>query len=226
MEEKNEKSEVSNVSTISTKIVQISQYLHQKNMLAAADGNISYRLSDEQILITPSGVAKAFMSPESMAIITLSGKVIAGHPSSESAMHLAIYQNCEKAKAVVHAHPPTVIAWSIARPDLKYMPNEGLSELIIACGNVPFVEYARPGTSMMGEHLKKYLPQHRALILSRHGAVCWGESLEEAYGGMERIEHSAIILAKAQSLGGITSLPRSEVEALFEIRRQMGERLL
>lgn len=211
---------------ISKKIIEISKLLHQKNMLAACDGNISYRLSDEQILITPTGMAKAFINAEDMAVMTISGKIISGKPSSESLMHLTIYQNCSKATAVVHAHPPTAIAWSIARPDLQELPSDGLSEVIIACGHVPFVPYARPGTQEMGDNLKKFLPQNRALILSRHGAVCWGESLEEAYGGMERIEHSALILEKAHTLGGLTTLPKDEVEALFAIRKNLGERLI
>jgi L-fuculose-phosphate aldolase len=70
------------------------------------------------------------------------------------------------------------------------------------------------------------LPQHRALILRSHGAVAWGEDLEEAYRGMERIEHSAQILATAQKLGGLHPLPKEEIEYLYELRKKIGEVLL
>lgn len=207
-------------------IVEMARRLHGRNMLAAADGNISYRLSENEILITPSGIAKGFMNAAEMAVITLDNKVLKGSPSGERLMHLEIYKNCPQAKAVIHAHPPTAVAWSIARPELKELPCESLSEVILACGSIPFVPYARPGTLDMGTFLKPFLPQHRALILARHGAVTWGEDLDEAYRGMERIEHSALILAKAVQLGGLTSLPADEVQALRQLRATLGERLL
>jgi L-fuculose-phosphate aldolase len=211
---------------ISQQILQVARRLHGRNMLAAADGNMSFRVSDNEILITPSGIAKAFMKPEQMALITLDNKILSGSPSGERLMHLEIYKNCPQAKAVIHAHPPTAIAWSIARPDLKELPADGLSEVILATGRIPFVAYARPGTLDMGTHLTPFLPKHRALILSRHGAVTWGEDLDEAYRGMERIEHSALILAKAVQLGGLTSLPAEELAVLHKMREELGARLL
>lgn len=207
-------------------IVTIAQRLYQRHMLAAADGNISLRWSDNEILISPSGVAKAFMSPQEIATITLDNQVLSGKASSERLMHLEVYRRCPEAMAVVHAHPPTAIAWSIAHPELKVLPSTGLSEVILACGDIPFVPYARPGTEDMGTHLVPFLPQYRALILSRHGALTWGESLEEAWRGMERIEHSSDILGRAQQLGGITSLPQEEIDVLREMRQKMGKILL
>lgn len=213
-------------SVHSEHIVEICRRLHGRNMLAAADGNISFRLSDSEILITPSGIAKAFMKADQMAIINLEGEIIKGKPSTERLMHLEIYRSCPKAKAVVHAHPVTAIAWSIAKPHLKKIPSECLSEVILACGDIPFVDYARPGTSDMGQVLRSFLPSHRAMILRRHGAVTWGEDLEEAYRGMERIEHSAQVLAAAESLGGLHPLPEDEVKYLYELRKKIGDTLL
>ena len=141
-------------------------------------------------------------------------------------MHLEIFKTCEKAKAVVHAHPTTAIAWSIARPDLNKLPSDCLSEVILATGDIPFADYARPGTSAMGDVLKPFLPTHRALILRRHGAVTWGEDLDEAYRGMERIENSAQILSEAFKLGGLHPLPADEVQYLYELRKKIGDILL
>ncbi len=207
-------------------IVEICQRLHGRNMLAAADGNVSYRISDSEILITPSGIAKAFMHSDQMAVINLEGQIITGKPSSERLMHLEIFKSCPEAKAIVHAHPPTAIAWSIARPDLNQLPSDCLSEVILATGDIPFVPYARPGTEQMGLVLRPFLPKHRAMILRNHGAIAWGESLEEAYRGMERIEHSAQILSYAQQLGGLKPLPADEIEFLYELRKKIGNILL
>jgi L-fuculose-phosphate aldolase len=207
-------------------IVEVAQRLHLKNMLAAADGNISFKISDERILITPTGLNKAFMKPTDIAIITMDNRVLSGTPSSERLMHLEVYRQCPKAKAVVHAHPPTAIAWSVAYPQLKELPADCLSEVILAVGRIPVVPYARPGTQQMGDMLRPYLPDCRVMILARHGAISWGESINEAYNGMERLEHSAQILRLAQTMGGLTSLPEEEVEALYKIRAKLGQRTL
>ena len=207
-------------------IMEICKRLHSRNMLSAADGNISYRVSPTEILITPSGIAKAFMQLSDMAVVTIDNQILSGIPSSERLMHLEVFNACAKAKAVIHAHPVTAIAWSIAKPQLEKLPSDCLSEVILATGDIPFADYARPGTQAMGDVLQKFLPKHRALILRRHGAITWGESLEEAYRGMERIENSAQILMTAVQLGGLNPLPPEEVEYLYELRKKIGNILL
>ncbi len=208
------------------KIITTCKRLHARNMLSAADGNISYRVNNNFILITPTGIAKAFMTAKDIAVINIEGEILHGKPSTERLMHLEIFKTCEKAKAVVHAHPTTAIAWSIARPDINKLPSDCLSEVILATGDIPFADYARPGTLAMGDVLKPFLPKHRALILRRHGAVTWGEDLDEAYRGMERIENSAQILAEAIKLGGLNPLPAEEIQYLYKLREKIGNILL
>ena len=120
-------------------------------------------------------------------------------------MHLAVYRSCPEARAVVHAHPPTAIAWSLARPGLDFLPSDALPEVILAAGSIPFVPYARPGTAAMGEVLAPFLPENRLMVLARHGALAWGGTLEEAHNGMERLEHACQILKAAGELGGATA---------------------
>jgi L-fuculose-phosphate aldolase len=207
-------------------MIAVAQALHNKNMLAAADGNISYRISDDEILITPSGRPKALITSDDIAIINLKNEIVSGTPSSERLMHLAVYANCPKARCVIHAHPATAIAWSIARPDLTELPSGCLSELILAAGHVPIAPYARPGTQTMGDVLKPFLPHSRIIILARHGAITWGEDLQEALNGMERLEHTATILLHATQLGGLTFLPETEIAELQAMRKKIGEKIL
>lgn len=211
---------------LSEEIIDICKRLHARNLLAAADGNVSVRISEDRILITPSGKPKADVLPEEIAVVKLDGEVLKGSPSSEMFMHLKVYNECIEAQAVVHAHPPTAIAWTVARPELESLPAACLSELILAVGELPIVKYARPGTDDMGEVLVSYLKSHRAMLLSRHGALTWGESLTEAFMGMERIEHVSEILFKAHALGGLTSLPESEITELKKMREKIGPKLL
>lgn len=212
--------------SIVQKIVEICQRLHGKNMLAAADGNVSYRVSDDEIYITPTGINKGFMKVTDMAVIDIRNRVLSGKPSSERLMHLEVYKRCPTARSVVHAHPPHAIAWSVAFPELQELPSRCLSEIVLAVGKIPIVPYARPGTESMGHNLQPFLPKYRVMILARHGALSWGEDLNEAYNGMERLEHSAQILQIAQSLGGLTELPDSEFQVLREMREKMGDKTL
>jgi len=207
-------------------IVEICRRLNARNMLAAADGNVSLRLADDDILITPSGRNKAYINAVDIATITLDNRILDGVPSGERLMHLAVYKQVKEARAIVHAHPPTAIAWSIAFPKARELPSGCMSELILALGSVPIAPYARPGTQSMGDVLAPYLPESRVLILGRHGALAWGEDLEEAYNGMERLEHTCQILKAAHELGGVTELPADEITVLREMRARMGNRSL
>ena len=206
-------------------IVEICRRLYARNMLAAADGNISCRVEDG-VLITPSGVSKGFIASKDICLVSLDNQILYGKPSTERLMHLEVFNSCPEAQAVVHAHPPHAIAWSVSYPDMKELPAQCLSEVILATGRIPFVPYARPGGAQMGDVLKDYLPEHKVMILSRHGGLSWGDSLTEAWMGMERLEHSAQILYKAQTLGGLTELDAQEVKALYEMRKQIGNRNL
>jgi hypothetical protein len=118
-------------------ILKVGRELHRQNLLAAADGNISVRLDKTKILITPKGTAKGSLTPGELAVMDIDGRVLTGDPSSERQMHLEIYRRCPLARAVVHAHPPTAIAWTLAKPALRELPAESLPEVILAAGAYP-----------------------------------------------------------------------------------------
>ncbi len=200
--------------------------LHAGGLLAASDGNLSVRLPNGLIAMTPSGVPKAKVELKDLAYLQLDGTIVAGRPSSERAMHLAIYRAVPAAKAIVHAHPPTAIAWSLARPDLEELPSDGLPEVILAAGRIPIVPMAMPGTEAMGSNLLPYLPGHRLMLLARHGGLCWGGHLDEAVGGMERLEQVATILWKAETLGGAKPLSPSALEELRALRAKLGPKII
>lgn len=207
-------------------VLKIAQRLHQRNLLAAADGNISFRAENKTIWITPTAQTKAFMDATDLAQITIDNEILSGNPSSERLLHLSIYKKCPEAKAVVHAHPPNAIAWSLAFPKLAELPFDVLPEVVLATGKIPIVPYVRPGTREMGESLAPYLPDSKVLILQKHGAVSWGRDLEEAYRGIERLEHICLILKLALELKNLNSslekIPEDELEALLEMRKKIG----
>ena len=200
--------------------------LHRQGLLAAADGNVSVRLEEGRVAITPRGVPKASLQRQDFAVLDLDGTILRGNPSSERLMHLAVYRACPDAKAVVHAHPVTAIAWSLANPDAKELPSDALPEVILAAGRIPLVPMATPGTEEMGSNLAPFLPAHRLMILARHGGLAWGGSVREAAGGIERLEHVAKILLAAETFGGAKPLADADLAALRALRAKLGPRLI
>ena len=210
---------------IREKFIRLGRWLHSKSLLAATDGNFSFR-DGESFWITESGAHKGFDDDLGVARVALNGKVLQGRPSSESTAHQVVYERCCQARCVIHAHPPTAVAWSIAHPQLEELVCDAFSEVILAVGRIPIVEYARPGGQELAKSIEPFVQSHRAIILGRHGALSWGESIEEALNGIERIEHAAVILAQAALLGGAKPLPAHEVQWLRERRRELGDKTL
>ena len=213
-------------SVLLRSIISACRRLHGQGLLAAGDGNVSVRLPYGSIAITPRGISKANLHPQDFAFMEPEGRILSGDPSSERAMHLAVYAAVPEARAVVHAHPITAIAWSLARPELTELPADTLPEVIISAGRIPIVPMATPGTAEMGARLRPYLPQHRLMILARHGGLAWGESLDEAVGAMERLEQVAKILLAAEQLGGAKTLSDKDLVELRQLRQLLGPRIL
>ena len=195
-------------------IVEVCQKLHEKNLIAGVDGNVSVLCGAGKILITPSGASKSSLGAGDICSMDLSGKPLKGSPSSEKNIHLIVYREQKKARAVVHAHPPFTVALSLIRPEWKTLPPV-LPETVAILGAAPFIPYSCPGTVETAEGLIPFLKENRALILSRHGAVTWGEDLKSAYQAMECLEHSARIIYLAEALGGADTLTDGEIKQLL-----------
>ena len=211
---------------IREEIIKTAAMLHHKNMLAACDGNISYRYDDNTILITPSGKPKFLLSEDEISVVDINGQVIKGKPSSEMLMHLEVYKMREDARAVIHAHPPTAIAYSIAHPEAEAIPGNSFSELILAVGKLPIAPFRIPGSLEMGTVLHPFIKDHKVIVLARHGALSFGEDLIEAYNGMERLEHCCEVLLKAQSFGAVTELDEQTIDELHAMRKEIGDKTL
>ncbi|MBQ2890882.1 MAG: class II aldolase/adducin family protein, partial [Clostridia bacterium] len=103
---------------IKKQICDIGKRIYDRRMVAANDGNISVKISDNEFLCTPTGVSKGFMTPDYICKIDGQGNILHANPgfkpSSEIKMHLRVYQKRPDVKAVVHAHPIFATAFAIA----------------------------------------------------------------------------------------------------------------
>ena len=202
---------------LAEQIIAFGRLCYERHLLVAMDGNLSARLPDGNILCTQAGCHKGFLNEDHLVVIDPSGKKIRGkgRPTSEMAMHLACYEERPDCGAVVHAHPPISIAFTIADQSLAQCI---LPEVVLTLGTVPTVEYETTGTQDLADKIRPYIRGRDAILMDRHGAVCLGRDLLEAFCRLETLEHTALITKTARDMGHVKKLPSDEAVKL----RSMG----
>ena len=214
---------MSNILTLKREIVEVGKRVYQRGYVASNDGNISARLDDKRIVITPTGVSKGFMAPEDLIVVDMDGKVVSGtkKPSSEVFMHLSVYKHRSDVNSVCHAHPPYATGFAVAGIPLDKCI---LPEVIIVLGGIPVVEYGTPGTSEFFQPVLKIIDKYDAYLLANHGALTIGKDVVNAYHKMETLEHFAHIAFVAQQLGHMNVLNAEQVRKLTDLRAKFGIR--
>lgn len=204
---------IPNETTLRRQMIQFGRLCYERHLLVAMDGNLSARLPDGNILCTQAGCHKGFLEDEHLVVIDRQGKKLRGKgkPTSEMAMHLACYDERPDCLAVVHAHPPIAIAFTIANVSMARCV---LPEVVLTLGTVPTVEYETTGTQTLADRIRPYVRTHDAILMDRHGAVCLGSDLMEAFCRLETLEHTALITKTARDLGGVKELPPEEAVKL------------
>jgi L-fuculose-phosphate aldolase len=204
-------------------IVEVGRRLWVRGFVASNDGNISVRLDDERLLMTPASVSKGFMNPEMMVITDLDGRLLQAapgrKPSSEIQMHLVVYRNRPDVQAVVHSHPPLSTGFAVAGIPLD---RAVLAEVVTTLGSIPIAEYGTPSTMELAASVEPYVRAHDGLLLANHGALALGKDLFAAYYKMETIEHFAKISLVARMLGREHVLSKEEVGRLQQLRGTYG----
>ena len=197
-------------------MIEVGRRLWEREYISGTGGNFSARLDEKHILSTPAGLAKGRLTPDDLVVTDLAGTKVSGrlNPSSELRIHLAAYRLRPDIGAVVHAHPKTVVAHSLASISLL---STALPETVVALGMIRSVPYETPGTTELALKMESALAKFDAIVMERHGAVTLGRTLGEAYDRMETLEHAAQTLYLAQTLGTIETLPDDEIQRLLTL---------
>ncbi len=203
-------------------ICEIGKLCYERNLISASDGNISVRLSDETVIITPAGGMKGFLQMEQLARIDMQGNVI-GPPaknSTETGIHLVCYQERPDIKAVLHCHPPHAVALSVAEIDMQ-MPI--IPEMIVTIGGIPTTPFATPGTHELGDSIREVVRCSDTMVMRNHGSVTVGDNLLDAFKKLDMLEHTAKILWLAHTArGGLKPLSDEAVRKLLATRSMLG----
>ncbi len=207
--------------SISNEICRVGARMWRQGFCAGSDGNISARLDDDLIVITPSGVSKGDMRPDTMCVIRVDdGEHIHGpSPSSERAVHLAVYRERHDVEAVIHSHAPKSTAWACTGLPL---PDAVHPEAELLLGRIPVVPYVTPGTGLLAEATAKALtPCTAAMLLGSHGTVTLGDSLEGALARLEMLEAYCRLVIELRVLGQTRRLTDAEMTDLLKVKRDM-----
>lgn len=203
-------------------IVEAGKRLRDRYFVASNDGNISARLSDTELLVTPTGMNKGDIKEDQVLKIDMDGKVLVGglKPSSETKMHIAVYKARPDVQAICHAHPP--VATGFAACHVRLDQDVILPEVIFGLAKIGFAEYGTPTTSQIPDAVVKEIPDCEAVLLSNHGALTVGTDVMQAYYRMEVLEMYARVRLVTRIIGEPKPLSATEVTELFRIRDQQG----
>ncbi len=208
-----------NIENFKKKLIEIGASLYRSGMLAGTDGNLSARIDKQHILVTRSGAAKGRLKTGDFVILDLTGKVLKSkaRPSTESAMHLTVYNARPDVRACVHTHAPFSTSFAVAGIKLE---RNVLPEVTIFVGDIPLIDYAPPGIGAISKAIKPFIADNNALILRNHGLLTFGRTIEEAFHRHETVEHYARIMFLSIRLGNVNTIPDDDLIRLDELRRR------
>jgi L-fuculose-phosphate aldolase len=201
-------------TALRAELVEICRRLHARDLIGAGEGNVSARLGDGRLLVTPSGASKGHLAPADLVVVDAAGRVLggAGRPSTELRMHLAAFAARPDVGAIVHAHPITAVAFTVAGLP---PPSDLVPEAAVTLGPIAVAPFATPGTDEVPAALAPFLAGHDVLLLERHGALALGRTLAEAFDRMETLERVARVALLARLLGRAEPLPAAVVDAVL-----------
>jgi L-fuculose-phosphate aldolase len=198
-------------------LVRFSRMLYRLGFMPGTSGNLSVRLNDQRLLVTPTGVSKFLLRSADMVIVDLQGRQLDGYRkvTSEVSMHLAVYRHRDDVTAVIHSHPPVATAFACVGRGLDEMLCQ---EAVMTLGEVPLATYATTGTEEVAASLAPFIPEHDAILMANHGAVSYGGTLLQAFQKMEIVEHLAQIALVAHQLGAPRILKHEQVKQLRDAK--------
>ncbi|MCA9246419.1 MAG: class II aldolase/adducin family protein [Planctomycetales bacterium] len=212
---------MNNVHRMKQEICEIGDRIYKKGFAAANDGNITYRVNENEVLCTPTMHSKGFLKPDDICTIDMTGKQIAGRKkrSSEALLHLEIMKARPDVKSVVHCHPPHATAFAIAREPI---PQCVLPEVEVFLGDVPITRYEIPGGKPFAETILPFVQKTNVIILANHGTVSYGENVERAYWWTEILDAYCRMLLLAKQLGRVNYFTQDQARDLLNLKDQWG----
>lgn len=191
-------------------VLAAAKELYERRLVSGTAGNVSGRVDDDRIVMTPSSVPYTTMTLEDLVVVDPAGEVVDGHRSatSEKALHLECYSRYPEVGGVVHCHARWASMFAVAHRPIP----AGIDEFVIYIGgDVPCAEYRQSGTGELAGEVAAHLVDRSAALMANHGLLCIGKDVEDALHSATVVEHNAQIMWGAEALGGVVALPEEAV---------------
>ena len=181
-------------------LVMMMNRIYGYGMTTTSGGNLSILDDNGDIWITPSGIDKGTLTRADIMRVTPDGQIIGPHkPSIELPFHSQLYRTRPDIKAIVHAHPPALVAFSIVRklPDTNLIPN--VNQI---CGDIAYADYEIPGSKILGNKIAAVFEKgYNTVMMENHGVIVGHEDLFKAFKAFETLEFCARLEINARNIG-------------------------
>jgi L-fuculose-phosphate aldolase len=198
-------------------ILEAGRICYSSGLMHANTGNISIRMGNDRVVITPSKMCKGRLEPEDLLVIDLEGSIVKADKtrrrtfSSEAPLHLEVYRQRPDVRAVIHSHPANATALTVAGVPF---PINVLPDILEDLGPVPTTRFALPDSADSAAAIGEYIKEHNTILIRNHGAITFGADLEEALNRLELLEYVARTVLTAKLFGKVNHLPDEIMSAM------------
>jgi len=196
-------------------LVQAGLRLLHEGLVSRTWGNISIKVNDSEMLVTPSGKFYEEVTPQDMVLVNFRNNEYKSEikPSSEFKMHSGIYIDRKDVNAIIHTHQMNASTCAAARREVPPVLDD-LAQIIGP--SVRVAEYALPSTNKIVKATVKALKGRNAALMANHGAVCVGRDLDEAFVVCQVLEKGCKAFIEAEFLGGAKHINKFEAWAMHQ----------
>lgn len=203
-------------SKIKKDFLKVCHLMHDKGYVAGTEGNMSYKINDNRIIVTPSGVCKGFLDLEDLVIVDKDNKKVSGSlkQSSGGKVNLAIYEERPDVNAIIWTHPPIATAFTISGVplDISVLP-----ETNHVLKKVPTADFAQHGdTDAIFNSVRDLVKTYDAILLANNGLITLGKTVKDAYFKLELVEAAAKTIFASKQLGLPNPIPKGDVVNLAQ----------
>ena len=194
----------------------VCRMLGERLFVTSHGGNLSQKLEDNLLLISPTRVYKGNLKEEDLVFIDLEGNVVEGSrkPSGETPMYLNFFKERPDINAVIHCHPTYTNAFAITSGP-NWLMRPIFPETIVEVGPVPVVPYGEPLTQRLADNFKPFLPKYNAFLMESHGLVIMTPNdIIRAFELTDILEVSSVSILQALAIGDIKEISREDVRNL------------
>ena len=212
------------IAGIRQEIIEGGLRLVKEGLVARTWGNISIRVDETYMLITPSGRTYEDLTPDDIVLVNYHTSKHEGtiKPSSEKELHCEIYRTRKNIHAVIHTHQMNASTVAAAHREVPPILDD-MAQIIGP--TVRVADYALPSTKKITKKTVKALKGRNAALMANHGAVCIGRDLEEAFVVCQVLEKACKAFIEAEFLGGAKGINKFEAHLMHQIyiRKYSGE---